>query len=201
LAIRPNKPILFSVDHEPDDVRIAISKFREAIAGKKFLFIELLPEEVELVLKKHEYSSMRSVEAYQRLASEAMTGGLKVIALDNKKFVDEIKRITSTAYIVGWSHFDASAKRSAYYQIYIKREKAWLRKLEGVGSNAVVVMNPGHSAEIAKQLKIPKENIIGSLWHRKKARALAGKEAVRVQAARIERKKVKAKMRSVHLPK
>ena len=201
MAIRPNKPILFSVDHEPDDVRIAISKFREAIAGKKFLFIELLPEEVELVLKKHEYSSMRSVEAYQRLASEAMTGGLKVIALDNKKFVDEIKRITSTAYIVGWSHFDASAKRSAYYQIYIKREKAWLRKLEGVGSNAVLVMHPEHAAEIAKQLKIPNENIIGHLWHRKEGRVLADEKAAGIQAARLKRKIAKAKTRFMHLPK
>jgi len=192
MVVRSNKPFLFSVEHDPKAVESALPNFRNAINGKKFLFIELTPPEVKAALRG-EADPLELVAAYQKLVTEAARAGLKVVALDRPKFMEELLRAEIDASIIGPNHEKDKAK--VYYEDYIKRERDWLRTLSNAGSNSVLVMNPGHAAEIAKQLKLPKEHIFGQLWPRTKERLIAAGEAARIEKARLEKSRRRAQQR------
>lgn len=198
LVVHPNKPILFSVEHIPSAVEKELSRFRETVKGKTFLFVELIPGDIEQILQKHTYSIIPSIKAYQRLVAEASRGGMKIIALDNNPKFNTEADVAETQAMIGGSKADI---RRWLYEIYTKREKGWIERLQGVGSNAVLVMHPKHSTEIAKQLKIPKENIIGKLLNADDERAIAENIVAQIWKKRIARKLAKAKRRFRRLPK
>ncbi|MDO8538751.1 MAG: hypothetical protein Q7S21_07785 [archaeon] len=189
--MKSNKPLLFSIDHEQEAVQNAMQQFRQIISGKKFLFIELPQEDVDEILKGKTFNQASDVASYQKFVAEADKMGLKVIALDNKKFNDEyrktIREHTSPVYSI-------SFYQRIYYQMFAKRERHWMEILQHARANAIIVMHPAHAESIATALKLPKENIIGELQYRPE-RGFASFEATRIEAERLERRKRKAQER------
>ncbi len=195
MVLQANKPVLFSILHERISVNVGIDLFKESLKGKKTLFIELEPIDVTQALggKMH---SLQSVAAYQKLVVEAGKAGLKVVALDNRKDIEEYSRMAKD--IENTSHSDKKFKQKLERMCYLeynKRETKWLKKLKPHGAEAIVVMHPGHASEIAKRLRIPKQNIIGSLLKKPGRRKLAEKEAarIRVRETAVRRKNAKKK--------
>jgi hypothetical protein len=176
LVIRPNKPIFFSVDHEPGAVEKRMREFEKLIHGKKTLFIELSNWAVEtagpIALTSR---NIPKIAAYQRLAWAAKEAGLNVLALDRNRVIRD---------------FDSASVGVCV--VYNQREKRWLGLISGHGSDTVIVMHPGHCAKIVKEMQIPKENIFGPLESNKEiesVRVIADREAKRIESARLERRK------------
>jgi hypothetical protein len=196
MVVVPNKPVLFSVDHRPEAVQPEIGNFKKTISGKKFLFIELSPVEIDEIIVHGKYSSDPSIRSYQTLVSEAHQAGLKVIALDETKARAELAKLLNS--LEGLPLFLAGLKRQReiFYKMYSRREKLWCEKLKGARSDAVAVMHPGHADSISRQLKIPAQNIVGSLNKAYEARRLAEEKASRIEKGRLERAKNRAKSRA-----
>jgi len=188
MVVHPNKPILFSVQHNLTDVEMAIARFRRIIRGKKFLFIELISEEVKEAFRGELYNSDPKVAAFQKLVFEANKAGLKVIPLDDKKMMTEL-------FAKGFDNVLHDSPPNVEYEVYVKRERLWLNKLEGANASAIVVVNPVHASEIARKMGLPKDNIVGQLWEKPEFRALAEEKARRIEAERTERKRRKAQAR------
>lgn len=181
LVVRPNKPILFSVDHELDIVSKRMPQFVELIKGKKILFIEGPPEAYKAGPDGKYPQFGSSAAAYQSLALEAKKAGLIVIALDNSLHAKKslVPRGEVRGPITG-----------AYLGLN-KREKAWLQKIEGHGSSAVLTMHPGHASVIARTMNLPNENVFGELQY-PLVRPLANREFSEIERVRLERRKAKA---------
>ncbi len=194
MAIGLRKPVLFSVEHEPKEVEKRMAEFRQVIKGKKILFIELTSEEVFETVKKDVIRHTTLVGAFQRFVFEANKTGLKVVGLDNKKDIDELIGAGNAASIIGRDkEWDFSNAEKANYLAYNKREGKWIRKLKTANETAVIVMNPVHASEIAKKLRIPKNNIIGKLRERPLNRKLAKTEAIKRKARKAEEMRKKAR--------
>ncbi|MBI5553444.1 MAG: hypothetical protein HY917_01755 [Candidatus Diapherotrites archaeon] len=195
MVIHPNKPVLFSVEHQPDAVEKEWQKFKQAILGKRFLFIELSPHEVDEVIVHKKIDTAPQIGAFQRLVRLAHEAGLKVFPLDSAKYDKEFMNLLHSRP----PHSEKQIQ-SKVYQEYIKREKLWREKLTGKDARTLVVMDPANAIEISKQPGIPKENVPGTLDFEGKAleaekRRLAEIEARRIESERFERRKAKARAR------
>lgn len=193
MVVHPNKPILFSVNHSDKAVQKGKDRFREIIKGRSFLFIELSSERVAEILMGKRASRGSQIRAYQRLVIIANRAGLKVVGLDSQKNVEAMRRVSD--------NISSAHDPPELYLFYKKRENEWLRKLEGLTSKAVIVMNPVHSTEIAKKLRIPNENIIGKLDVSETIRKIVERETREIEKARFERKKRKAENRAKRQPR
>lgn len=191
---KPNKPVIFGVDHEGLDVDTSINFFRKAVKERTHLYIELSPQDLTNLpnfpkeLSRTDAGNQGQVEAYQRLAFEAQKAGLKVIPLDtqtHEEFVEDLKR----------------NKSGREYQSLTKREKMWAQKLEGLTKRAIIVMHPIHAKEMIQLLQIPKQNI-SYLPHRERYelynatfRSIAERERRRIEHLRQLRKLKKVAQR------
>jgi len=203
MIIYPNKPVLFSVDHELEAVEKWLPNFKRAIKGRQVLFIELSPKEINdaVVHGKLHKDLEPQVASYKRLAILAHNSGLMVLPLESAKFNQEFEELL---YSRGPKTEEMT--RSKLYQEYTKREKLWCEKLSGKGSKTIAVMHPAHASEISKQLGIPRGNIFGTLKHddvelEREKRAIAVIEAKRIENERLNRKAAKARARMQKKPK
>jgi len=189
MALQKNKPVLFSISHELIAVEAGIDLFKKTLKGKKVLFIEFAPLEIAQALKG-EFDTRPQIFAYQRLVAEAGKAGVEVVGLDTKKSMEELIHLVEDIKKTDNRKRSYIRKHERYdYLIYNKREKRWLQILKTYGSEAILVMHPGHAIEIAKKLRIPKRNIVGQFQDRKGQRSLAAKEAARIKIKKAARNK------------
>lgn len=184
--MRPNKPVMFAVEHKIAPVLRALADFKKTIAGKKTLFIETDEQAVRETITTGQPASN-----YGWFVLEAKEAGLEIVPLDERK----------TNVKIFEALVEGAFAKARYGNIY-KREKRWLRKLEGARSNAVIVMHPAHASKIIMRLKIPKENIAYLMkrdpllqWNADQMRASSEKEAKRIEKERLERYRRKAQAR------
>ncbi|MBI4052469.1 MAG: hypothetical protein HY394_00350 [Candidatus Diapherotrites archaeon] len=195
MAVRGNKPVLFSIDHEPAPIEARLAEFKEAINGKSVLFIELPVQFVRQLIELQESNRIYMLgPSYQLLVLVAHKAGLMIVGLDNNKYHGRFWRtVEDNAKPGGTANLDK--KSDLFYLNLNKREKDWCRQLAGVGSKAIVVMNPVHAAEIARRLQIPQENILGTLREEPQSRALAEKRAEGIETERLDRRRRRAEQR------
>ncbi|MDD5162993.1 MAG: hypothetical protein PHD95_02180 [Candidatus ainarchaeum sp.] len=184
MVIHPNKPIIFSVVHEPPNVEAALEEFKKAIQGKKVLFIELMQKSIDQILVQGKYNFDLKIKSYQRLCLEAHQAGLRVIPLDIE---------AGDMFDVD---FRSHGRSRISYQLFHKREKHWSELLRNAESNSVAVMHPTHALEIARLLKLPKENILGDIAMRGPSfllqREVSELERIRIEKERLERNRRRA---------
>ena len=184
--VSPNKPIMFAVIHEPENVERAMEKFLETIRGKNFLYIELMPHAVNEILAEGKYSETPKVKAYQELCLRAHVAGLKVVPLDSEKYMrDELRT-------VGNRDMPFNQYKNKY-----KREKLWVGTLQGVKSDSVIVMHPNHAVVVSAQLQLPPNNIImqdkfHSSIYDLEVRQYSKYKTEEIEAARLKRRNAKA---------
>lgn len=190
MVIRPNKPILFGIEHDSIIVDENLKLFEALLLGKKKLYIELLPEN----LTKNARGLPSEVHAYLRLVTIAQKAGLEIIPLDRKDWNDKLNRDYLAFHI--FPEFQIKAADIDYQMLY-KREKMWAEKLRSANSNSIVVMHPDHAWELKKLLKIPDENCkftqVQPEYYYGRVRSNA--EALHIEKARLERRKRSANER------
>ncbi|MFH1586836.1 MAG: hypothetical protein ABID38_03200 [Candidatus Diapherotrites archaeon] len=192
----PHKPVMFEVDHALKDVDSAEAEFREAIKGKRALYIELTGANVDLILKEGKFHQSPGARAYQQLVKIAHEAGLRVIALD----ISHNKRPPKLKDRLDWQERED-------YDSFPKREKRWLGILRNAGLGSIIVMHPGHAFGVAQGLGLPKENILrGEKYaaeHRERMMLDARFRDVteKVESGRLERKRERAKARKLRTPR
>ncbi len=198
MVIYPNKPILFGVFHDQEEVKAVMEKFRQTIRGKKVLYLEIdaetlsaIPEyepkvKISELMAENAFKGMAG--SYQLLAREALRAGLKVVPLDNKKVTERLVQDMQAGKV--------SNARRAYHNLVL-REKRWETLLRGARSDTVVVAVSDHLRAVQKRLNIPEQNcfmhqeeLASQAWRRQ-----AEREAKRIEAARTERRLRKARAR------
>ena len=150
----PDRPLMFPVDHGDSAVKKALPDFREQCKGKNVLYIELLPQNVEQVLRHGKYSSEPKVAAYQRLVLAAKSQGLRIVPLCKKEIIGKLLQANADR-LLG----KQGAEARYFFTMYYEREHMWLETLKRASPSSVIAMHPEHARSIAKALRIPKENI------------------------------------------
>jgi len=190
----PNKPVFFSVPHHIEAVEFEINLFKKAIKGKKSLYIELTPSDVDQIVRENTFNEKHEgVKAYQMLVQIAHKAGLKVVPLDTDKVIKEYE-----------PEITPESEKSRYISMY-RREKAWEEKLRGTGHDSLVVMHPAHTYKIAQMLKIPDRNLLRLRNYReyippedvglriREDRRISNKIAEEIERKRLERRKAKTR--------
>lgn len=162
MIAHPNKPIVFGIDHSQYSVNHFLRQFKEAIRGKKTLYIELTREQLSRlpnypsratdilpVANIYELHAPDSEAAFLRLAHTALEAGLQVVPLDDQKLVDKWWRKRKVEVSGDYMRYHNRARR----------EKAWAKKLAPANISAVVIAHPEHAEEIINLLEIPKRNV------------------------------------------
>lgn len=180
MPVRPNKPVLFGIDHKMSKVKKNLVFFKGLVRGKKRLYIELTPEDLNTPAKDLD-SGIRS---FRLLATVAQEAGLQIIPLDRNDW-----------HQIFLSTRDSWAPDNKIYQNTYKREKMWAQTLRAATSDSVVAVHPAHALELKEQLKIPDENCVFTR-NPQDAEYLERRRIGRNEAERIEKLRLARRLKN-----